>query len=243
MNIVAVIQARMGSTRLPGKVLKKIKNKLVLDYVIERLQFCENLNNIVIATTTSEKDDILQQYATNKSISYFRGSKDDVLSRYYHASKKYGADQIVRITSDCPLIDPYIVDKIIKKHIEKKVDYTANTVERTFPRGLDVEIFTFDALEESYKNANQQYQREHVTPYIREHPEKFKLQNLEAKGKLLRPDIRITLDTQEDFELIKQIVSHFDDITFNAEDIIDFLDANPELLEINKNIEQKELRE
>lgn len=243
MNIVAIIQARMGSTRLPEKVLKKIKDKVVIDYVIERLRFCENLNDIIIATTTSKKDDILQQYAKSKDINCFRGSEEDVLNRYYCAAKKYESDKIVRITSDCPLIDPWIVDTVIEKHIEKKADYTANIIKRTFPRGLDVEIFDFNVLEDTQKNAHDKYQREHVTPYILEHPEKFILKNVEAKGKLRRPDIRITLDTKEDFELIEKILLNFDTLNFTSEEIIDFLDKHPKLLEINKTIVQKELKE
>jgi spore coat polysaccharide biosynthesis protein SpsF len=243
VNIVAIVQARMSSTRLPAKILKKIKDKVILDYVIERLRFCENLNDIVIATTTSKKDDILQQYAASKGISCFRGSEEDVLSRYYYAAKKYGADKIVRVTSDCPLIDHKIVDAVIKTHIENKADYTANIIERTFPRGLDVEIFDFNVLEDAQKNAQEKYQREHVTPYILEHPEKFTLQNVEARGKLRRPEIRITLDTKEDFELIKSILLNFDNLNFTSEEIIDFLDKNPKLLEINRTIKQKEIKE
>jgi spore coat polysaccharide biosynthesis protein SpsF len=242
MNTIAIIQARMKSTRLPGKILKKIKDNVVLDYVIERLRLCEKLDNIVLATTTAKKDDILEKYSIKKKIDYFRGNEEDVLSRYYHTAKKYKADIIVRITSDCPLVDPEIVDEVIRKHIEDNFDYTANTIKRTYPRGLDVEVFNFDVLEADFKNANEKYQREHVTPYIKEHPEKFKLKNIEAKGKLNRPDIRITIDTIEDFELIKKIIQYFNNLNFNAEEIIDFLDRNPDLLEINKNIKQKSVR-
>ena len=137
------------------------------------------------------------------------------------------------------LIDPEIVDEMIKKHIENKTDYTSNIIKRTFPRGMDIEIFNFDTLEETYRNASKKYHREHVTPYIREHPEKFELQNIEAKEKINRPDIRITVDTKEDFELIKKILLHFEDVNFKVDDIIDFLDKNPELYEINKNVIQK----
>ena len=243
MNAIAIVQARMGSTRLPGKVLKKIKDKTILDYVIERLKFCNEIEDIVLATTTDKKDDVLEKYALSKGISYFRGSEEDVLSRYYKAAKNYKADIIVRITSDCPLIDPEIVDEIIKKHIENKADYTANIIERTYPRGLDTEVFNFDVLEETYKNADERTQRAHVTPYIKEHPDKFKLQNIAAHKKIKRPDIRITVDTKEDFELIEKIILHFNNLDFKAEDIINFLDKNPELLEINKNIKQKKLKE
>lgn len=242
MNVIAIVQARVGSTRLHEKVIKKIRDKVVLDYVIERLKFCKEVDNIVLATTTSEKDDVLRDYAVNKEISLFRGSEEDVLSRYYNAAERYKADLVIRITSDCPLIDPKIVDEVIRKHIESDADYTSNTIKRTYPRGFDVEVFNFNVLAEAYKNASEKYQREHVTLYIKEHAEKFKLQNIEVKGKLDRPDIRITVDTKEDFELIKKIILHFDDIEFTAEDVIDFLNKNPKLLEINKNIKQKEVK-
>ena len=240
MDVIAIVQARMGSTRLPGKVLKKINNRFVLDYVIERLKFSDKINDVILATTTDKKDDVLETYAIEREVRYFRGSKEDVLSRYYHTAKKYGGEIIVRITSDCPLIDPEIVDNVINKHIDNKADYTSNVIKRTYPRGLDTEVFNFDVLSEAYKNANEKYQQEHVTSYMIEHPEKFKLQNIEAKGKLKRPDIRITVDTEEDFELIKKIILHFNNLNFKTEDIIGFLDRNPELLEINKNIIQKD---
>ena len=223
MNTIAIVQGRMGSTRFPGKILKKINDKFVLDYVIDRLRFSNELDNIVLATTTEKKDDILEEYSSKKDIDYFRGSEEDVLSRYYHAAKKYNADIIVRITSDCPLIDSDIVDEAIRQHNLSNSDYTANTIKRTFPRGLDVEVFNFNALELDYKNATEKYQREHVTPYIIENPERFRLKNVEAKGNLYRPDIRITIDTIEDFQLIKKIIQNFHDIRFKSEEIIDFL--------------------
>lgn len=243
MNIVAIVQARIGSTRLPGKVLKKIKKRFFLDYVIDRLRVCKNLDNIVLATTTNKIDDKLQKYAERKNIDYFRGSEEDVLSRYYYAAKEFNADIIVRITSDCPLIDPEIVDKTIKKHVKAKAEYTANILKRTFPRGLDVEVFNFNVLKNAFDNTKEKYQREHVTSYIRENTDKFKLKNIEAKGKLRRPDIRITLDTKEDLKLIKKILNNFKNIYFTAEQIVDFLDKKPELLEINKNVKQKDVKE
>ncbi len=241
MKIVVIIQARFSSTRLPGKVLMKIKDKMILDYVIDRLKLCKNVDDIVLATSRNKKDDAIEKYAKEKKINYIRGSEENVLSRYYEAAKKYNADVIVRITSDCPLIDFEIVDEVIKKHIENKADYTSNVLERTYPRGFDTEVFNFEILETTYKNADKDYHKEHVTEYIMEHPEKFKLLNVEAKGKIKRPDIRITVDTKEDFELIKNIILHFSDIKFTAKDIIDFLNDNPESLEINKNIKQKEV--
>jgi spore coat polysaccharide biosynthesis protein SpsF len=243
LNIVAIVQARMSSTRLPGKVLKKIKGKFILDYVVDRLRMCKNLDKIVLATTTNKKDDKLQQYAIDKKIDYYRGSEEDVLSRYYYAAKEFRADIIVRITSDCPLTDPEVVDKTIKKHIEDKADYTANTIIRTFPRGLDVEVFNYEVLQYGFKNAKKEHQREHVTPYIRENPDKFKIVNIEQDDRLKRPDIRITIDTEEDFILISKIIDSFNNINFKTRDIIDFLDKNPDLLKINKNIKQKNIKE
>jgi len=242
LKVVVIVQARIGSTRLPNKVIKKIKNKMILDYVIERLNFCKKVNDIIIATTTNNKDDILEKYALENKIKYYRGSEEDVLSRYFYTAKKFKADIIVRITSDCPLIDPDIVDYIIKKHIEKKADYTSNVIKRTFPRGLDTEVFNFETLEVTYNNAIQKYQREHVTTYMIEHPEKFTLQNIEARGKLKRPDIRITLDTIEDFKLINKIFLHFKNLNFKTKDIVNFFNENPKLIDINKNIIQKEVK-
>jgi spore coat polysaccharide biosynthesis protein SpsF len=240
MNVVVIVQARIGSTRLPGKVLKKIKDKTILDYVIDRLKFCKNIDDIILATTTDKKDDVLEEYAIKKKINYFRGSEEDVLARYYFAAKKFGADVIVRITSDCPFIDPEIVDSIIIRHLNEDADYTANILKRTYPRGVDTEVINFDALKKSYENADQKFQREHVTPYIARQPNKFKLISIEAEGNMRRPDIRITIDTKEDFELIEKILLHFDNLNFKTADIIDFLDENPELLEINKNVKHKD---
>jgi spore coat polysaccharide biosynthesis protein SpsF len=238
-KIVCIIQARMGSTRLPGKVIKKIKGETILYYVVERVKQSKLINQIIVATTTKQEDDVIVEEAERVKVSSFRGSEEDVLSRYYHAAKKYNADIVVRVTSDCPLIDPAIVDQVISKHIETNADYTSNCTERTYPRGLDTEVFNFDVLKEAYKNATQRYEKEHVTPYILEHPDKFKLINIEAKGKLRRPDIRITLDTIEDFELINRIILFLPGINFTTEDIIDFINQSPKLIDINKHVKQK----
>jgi spore coat polysaccharide biosynthesis protein SpsF len=237
-----IIQARYDSTRLPGKVLKKIRNRIILDYVIDRLKPCKNIDDIILATTTNKKDDKIEKYAKEKKIKYYRGSEQNVLSRYYETARKYEIDTIIRITSDCPLIDYETVDEITKTHIDSSADYTSNVLKRTYPRGLDTEVFNFDVLEDSNKNADKDYQKEHVTKYITENPEKFKLHNVEAEGILRRPEIRITLDTIEDFKLIEKIILHFDDANFKAAEIIDFLTENPDLLEINKNVKQKEVQ-
>jgi len=241
MSVICIVQARMGSTRLPGKILLKIKDKPILSYVIERLKLCKELNNIVISTTKSNRDDVVENYCIKNKLDFFRGSENDVLSRYYYSALKFKADIIVRVTSDCPLIDFRITDNIILNHMNSKADYTSNTIIRSFPRGFDVEVFNFNILKKAFINADKMYQREHVTPYIKEKPEIFNLKNIKAKGLLNRPDIRITLDTKEDYILINKIISYFDKIDFTAEEIINYLIKHKELLEINKNVKQKEL--
>jgi len=243
-KVVCIIQARMGSTRLPGKVMKKMKGKSVLFYVVERVKQSRLIDQIVIATTTNKHDDVIVEEAERLNVSWFRGSEQDVLSRYYYAAKKFDADVVVRVTSDCPLIDSDIIDKVVKKHINSNYDYTSNTIKRTFPRGLDVEVFNFDVLKDSFKNAEKNYEREHVTPYIYQNHYKFNAQNIEAKEKeLKRPEIRITVDTIEDFNLIKNIILNFNNHLFSSIDVLDFLDKKPELLDLNKDIKQKKLGE
>lgn len=208
LKIGGIIQARMTSTRLPCKVLMDIEGKPMLWHVINRLKFSEKLNDIILAIPDTKENDILEKFAKDNKIKYFRGSEEDVLSRYYETAKKFKCDVIVRITSDCPLIDPKIVDFVIGKHLGSDADYTSNTLKRTFPRGLDVEVFNFKVLERAHKEVTESYQREHVTPYIYKHPEIFKLQNIEAKGKLRRPNLRLTVDTKEDLQLIREIYKH-----------------------------------
>jgi spore coat polysaccharide biosynthesis protein SpsF len=239
VHIVCIVQARMGSTRFPGKVLQEINGKPILDYVFERLSKAQHIDTLVLATSTNKNDDILKKYGMTKNIEVFRGSEQDVLSRYFKAAEKYKADIIVRVTSDCPLIDPSIVDHVITAHLQKKVDYTSNVITRTYPRGLGVEAFNFEVLKDAYKHAQESFQREHVTPYITRNPSFFKLQNITAPESIRRPDIRITIDTKEDFELIKNILLHFKTVDFTTTDIIQYLNDNPYLLGINKHVQQK----
>ena len=172
MKIGAIIQARMGSTRLPEKVMKNLQGKTVLEHVIERVKQSKLIDEIIIATTTHERDAVIEAEALRCGVKSFRGSEDDVLSRYYYAAKENNIDVVVRITSDCPLIDPEIIDNIVIFYENNNYDIVTNAgsdvANRTYPRGLDVEIFSFDILENAYNNASEKYQREHVTPYIYE---------------------------------------------------------------------------
>jgi spore coat polysaccharide biosynthesis protein SpsF (cytidylyltransferase family) len=242
-RIVAIIQARIGATRLPEKILKDVSGKPMLWHVIKRLKFSQMIDDIVLAIPTSDQNDSLEDFAKELKLHCFRGSETDVLSRYYGAAVKYGGDVIVRVTADCPLIDPRVTDWVIDAHLNSGADYTTNDVEYGFPRGLDTEALNFDTLARAYGDAKLDYEREHVTTYIYQHPDLFKLNFVEAKGKLRRPDLRLTVDTEEDLEFIREIFKQLyrDDQTFYTEDVIEFLDQHPELIAINAHVRQKEL--
>lgn len=238
---MAIIQARFGSTRLPGKVLNEISGKPMLWHMINRLRRCKNIDTIVLATSELKNNDVIEKFSKENDIPIFRGREEDVLSRYYYAARQFNADIIVRLTGDCPLIDPKIVDKIVLSHINSSVDYTSNVVKRTFPRGLDVEVINFQTLKKTFEAASEKDQREHVTLYLLENPDIFKLKSIEARGKIRRPDIRITVDTPEDLRFIRKIFSNLykKNEIFYIEDVINLLNQKPELMEINKMIKQK----
>ena len=205
--IVAIIQARMGSTRLPGKVLKKIDGKPMLAYQIERMQCSKLLDKIVIATSTLPQDNVIVDFCKLNVIDYFRGSEKDVLSRYYDCAITFKADIIVRITADCPLIDPEIIDKSIKTFLNEKVDYFANTVPvetSHFPDGSDVEIFTSNALKRANEECKNSNYREHVTFYFWKQDHGFKISQLRQKKNW--SSYRLTVDYPEDLEVITYII-------------------------------------
>lgn len=238
-KVQIVIQARMGSTRLPGKVLKPIMQKPLLGYLIERLRRVMHPHSLLLATTTNFQDDILETFAKKQKIPVFRGSEEDVLDRYYQACCKFPAEIIVRITSDCPLMDPAIVDKAIDLLQKKAVDYVSNAQHRTYPRGMDVEVFTFRALKKAMEQATSPSDREHVTPYIYHHPDEFSLANLTYPKDL--SDYRLTVDTPEDFLLISKIFENLYSINknFTLEDIMKAFEKHPEWKEINAHVKQK----
>ena len=241
MKIAAIIQARMGSTRLPGKVLMDISGKPMLWHLIERLKYAEKVDEIILAIPDTEQNDVLERLAEENNVKFYRGSEEDVLLRDYEAAKKFNCDVVIRITADCPLVEPKVVDDMIIKHLKLQADYTCNTIKRTFPRGLDVEIFGFETLEKAYKNSYEINQREHVTPYICEHPEIFKLQNVEADCLFNRPELRLTVDANEDLYLIRKIYEYLykPGSIFYAKDFISIFDKYPDLKEININVIQK----
>ena len=236
--IGCIIQARMGSSRLPGKALMKSDSgKPLLYYVINQLRYCSKVKNLVIATTTNQEDDEIEKFANNNSINVFRGNEKDVLDRYFQCAKKYSFSTIVRITADCPLIDPQIVDKVIEQFFSGNYDYATNTLIRTFPIGTDVEVFSFSVLETAWKNAQLPSEREHVTPYLR-NKGNFKTINVENDTNI--SNLRLTVDRIEDFELIKQILNNISINPIHLEDVLELFSRKPELIEINKHINHNE---
>ncbi len=246
MKIGAIIQARTSSTRLPGKVLKELPYNsgiTCLEQVVRRLKKPKKLNDIIIATTKEKEDNEIVDIAKKENVKYFRGSRENVLSRYYFAAKENNIDLIVRITSDCPCIDADITDLTIGDHINKMADYTTNSLIRTYPHGLDVEVFNFDALEKTHRNATKDYEKEHVTPYVNSNPQKFKINIVKAPKELYAPDIRITLDTEEDYALLCAIYDYLfpKNKNFSAYDIVNLFNEKPWLKLINKKIIQKKI--
>lgn len=243
MNVVIISQARMASTRLPGKVLKEVLGKPLLQYQIERLWRVRGISDVVIATTVNESDDIIENVCKSLSCAVFRGSERDVLGRYYFAAKAYNADVVIRVTSDSPLIDSFVIERVVQSYLHStaEYDYVSNTVKRTYPRGMDTEVFPVRVLEEVFQEARLDYEREHVTPFLYTHPERYRIRNL-----MYHTDVsqhRWTVDTPEDFELIRRIITAFDGVhpAFTLEDILSVLKLHPEWALINAHIEQKNL--
>ena len=241
--IYAMIQARMGSSRLPGKVMKEVVGKPLLEHIIDRLKFCEKIDEIIVITSLEPQNEPIIRLCEKLNIDYFIGDEKDVLDRYYQASIRFNLnenDSILRITADCPLIDPKIVDEVIIKHLDKDYDYTTNTLIRTYPDGLDCEVFTLPILKEMWIKAKLKSEREHVTLYIKNNPDNYNLGNLEQDRDL--SDLRWTVDEKEDFILIKNIYESLYDYKkiFLMNDILELLDNNPSLLKINDMYERNE---
>ena len=241
-----IIQARTSSTRLPRKILKELpygSGITVLEQVIKRCKLSKLAGEIIIATTKDKEDAEIVKVAENEGVGHFRGDRDDVLSRYYLSARENNLDVIVRITSDCPCIDPEIVDLVIQRHVNEKADYTSNALIFTYPQGLDVEVFNFNVLKKAYESAKKDYEKEHVTPYIYENQNIFKCLSIEASREHYAPDIRITIDTEEDYALLCLVFDclYSKNKYFAALDIIRLFAEKPWLKLINKNIVQKKI--
>ncbi len=239
-RFVAIIQARTGSTRLPGKVLMRISGKPMLLRVVERTKRAKLLNDVIVATTIKASDDAIANLCEAHGWPEFRGSEDDVLDRYFRAAQAYHADVVVRITSDCPLVDPSLIDTTIRGFVmAHDCDYASNTLEpRTFPRGLDVEVFSYSALRKAWQCDKKYSSREHVTPYIRQHPELFRLHSVEQTQNF--SNLRWTVDTIEDLALVRRIYAYFGHDHFSWRDVLIAIQDNPEWLQINRDVQQKQ---
>ncbi len=242
MNTVAIIQARIGSTRLPGKVLKDLNGQSMLARVVNRTRRAATLDDVMVATSTQPGDQAIVEECVRLGVECFCGSETDVLDRYYMAAKSTRADVIVRITSDCPLIDPTIIDKTVLEFRAHGPDYASNTLQRTYPRGLDTEVFTATGLERCWREARNSYERMHVTPYFYQHPELFTLYSVSGERDFSA--FRWTVDTPEDFQFISEIYSRLGpDDRFSWQEVLALLEREPGLGFINQSISQKALHE
>ncbi len=241
-NLFIIIQARMTSERLPKKVMLPLCNKTVLEILLDRLDNYKN--NIIIATTDDGTEKEILDLCKNLDIKYYQGSTHNVLQRYYKSAEKYGAnkkDIIIRITSDCPLIDSSLVKKALDMYINGDYDYVSNRLNRTIPVGLDVEVFNFALLEEVYKMANLKYEKEHVTPYIYiTKKDKYKIGSCEEKND--NSQYRLTLDEYDDYLAIKEIYEKFNNrVDFSYDELITLLEKNPYIYELNHHVAQKQV--
>lgn len=235
---VATIEARMASSRLPGKVLAKAQGKPMLELMVERLRRVRALDGIVIATTVNPSDDAVAALAERLDVGCWRGSEDDVLDRVLRAAHSYDIDTIVELTGDCPLIDPATVEMVIDTFRDSGVAYCSNVLERTWPIGMDTQVFPRDVLDDVARRTDDPTDREHVSLYIYRHPELYRLNNVVAPAALARPDLRLTLDTQEDLALIRAVYDGLYEHSpcFDLSEIITFLDQHPAIACLNSNI-------
>lgn len=234
MKTVGIVQARMGSRRLPGKVLKEVLGTPLLGHLLGRVAKAETLDQLVVATSDKLTDDPIAEYCEEANVACFRGSEHDVLHRYAQAATAFQADTIVRLTADCPLLDPKVVDLVVgyfKTH-SPHFDYVSNTQDRSFPRGMDVEVFSREALLRAESEAQEPYLREHVTPYFYSHPDRFKLGRIE---------LRLTVDTEDDLELIGRLLEAAKGRDLPLADIVSLLQAHPEWVSINGHLIQEAL--
>ena len=239
-NITAIIQARLGSTRLPGKTLMTIEGDSLIGHLVRRVKESKYVNNIVIATTTKEKDNAIVNFARNNDLKFYRGSEDDVLDRFYKTAIEYDVETIVRVTPDCPLLDPKIMDSVISQYIDGNYDFLCNTMPPTYPDGLDTEIFSFKTLERVWGDARKPSEREHVTSYIYNHPDLFKIYNCTNHVDISY--MRWVVDEKVDYIFVAEVYKHlykYGEI-FYMNDALDLLSKYPELNDINKNIKRNE---
>jgi spore coat polysaccharide biosynthesis protein SpsF (cytidylyltransferase family) len=240
MKTLGLLQARFSSLRLPGKVLMPILGQPMLFRQIERLKRCSGLDKLIVATSTDQTDDALERACEHRGVDCFRGSLDDVLGRFVQAATHYRPENVVRLTGDCPLADPALIDEVINYFYEGNYDYVSNCNPPTFPDGLDVEVIKFSCLETAHREAVLPSHREHVTPFIRSNPERFRLGNYACDTDLSH--LRWTVDELEDFELVRSIYVKLypGKSNFSTEDVLDLIEKHPDLQSNNSKFERNE---
>lgn len=243
MSVIAIIQARMKSTRLPGKVLLDLHGETVLERVVSRVQRMRRLDGFVVATSRAAADDRIEELCRRRSWQVFRGEELDVLDRYYQAARVANAQHVVRVTADCPLVSVEETDRLITRHLESGADYSHNiTVWGSgMPLGTGSEIFTLDALERSWRDGKAPHHREHVDEYVGDHPELFKVERLLAPQELYWPDLRLTVDEAPDLELMRAIYARLERAGsfINLRDVIQLIRREPDLFHMNQHVRQK----
>ena len=234
--VLAIVQARMSSTRLPGKVLKKVNGKPLIEILFHRLSRSKKIDKVILATSENAENNRLAETIEQLSFDVFRGSEDDVLDRYYQAAKVYKPQVVVRITGDCPIIDPAIIDEVISLYEKEDADYASNINPPTYPDGLDVEVLSFDSLKEANKKAKISHEREHVTPFIRANN---KLKNINLSNDTDLSKERWTVDDPDDLSVIENILNHFaPDLDFSWKDVLELKKTHPDYFEANKSIKR-----
>lgn len=242
LRVVAIVQARMGSTRLPGKVMRPIAGRPMIHHVVERTRCIAGVDDVVVATSRREREQRLVDYVLSRSeIGLFRGSEDDVLSRYYHCANTWNADVIIRITGDCPLLSPRVSGRVLDAYMANRcrVDYATNTLNRTYPRGLDTSVISLETLANAHRRASSPSQREHVTLYVWANSDRFALLGLEDDCD--RHHLRWTVDTAEDLRFVRAVYDalYERNPVFEYEDVVRLLDKRPHLCRINEGVRQK----
>jgi len=241
MKIIATIEARMTSSRLPGKVLMRAARKPMLEHLVDRLRSVPSLDGIVLATTFNKADEVLEEFAKQVGIDCYRGSENDVMGRVVGAAESVDAEVVVEITGDCPIIDPQIVEQTIRMFKEHNADYVSNTQVRSYPDGMDTQVFLLNTLKRSAAMTDNLLDREHVSLHIRNHPELFSSVHLVAPPEIHWPELGLTLDEFKDFQLLKRIIEYFEPINplFSCLDIVRLLRIMPDWVEINQAVVRK----
>lgn len=240
MKVVCVVQVRMGSSRLPGKVMKEVCGQPLLGYQIDRLMCSRKIDELIVATSIQSENDVIEEYCTQRKICCFRGSEDDVLERMHGALISRNCQVGVEVYGDCPLIDPSIVDETIEHYLNNEFDFVGNDLATTYPPGMEVEVFSMQALTDSMNRTQDPAIREHGTLFIRQNPDIYSIHNIEAPVRHKRPELELEVDTEEDFRVVSSIIENFyPRMDYTLEEIITYMDSNSSIANINRDVPRR----